>query len=76
MRKLLAALLFSLNLLRGRTGRAWRAIHGREAVAEALGIDVRAAKLSAFMVSPTFSALNRRLSRICDSVRPSSVRRL
>jgi branched-chain amino acid transport system permease protein len=52
-----ATLLFSLNLLRGRTGRAWRAIHGREAVAEALGIDVRAAKLSAFMVSCTLTSI-------------------
>ncbi len=52
-----ATLLFSLNLLRGRTGRAWRAIHGREAVAEALGIDVRAAKLSAFVVSCTLTSI-------------------
>ena len=34
----------SLNLLRSRTGRAWRAIHGRETVAEALGINVRRAQ--------------------------------
>ena len=49
--------LFSLNLLRGRTGRAWRAIHGREAVAEALGINVKAAKLSAFVVSCTLTSV-------------------
>ena len=30
-----ATLLLAFNLLRSRTGRAWRAIHGREAVAEA-----------------------------------------
>jgi branched-chain amino acid transport system permease protein len=52
-----ATLLFSLNLLRSRTGRAWRAIHGREAVAEALGISVHRAKLSAFVVSSTLTAL-------------------
>jgi branched-chain amino acid transport system permease protein len=52
-----ATLLFSLNLLRGRTGRAWRAIHGREAVAEALGINVTAAKLSAFVVSCTLTSI-------------------
>jgi branched-chain amino acid transport system permease protein len=52
-----ATVLFSLNLLRGRTGRAWRAIHGREAVAAALGIDVRAAKLSAFVVSCTLTSM-------------------
>ena len=43
--------LLSLNLLRTRSGRAWRAIRGREAVAEALGINVPIAKLSAFIVS-------------------------
>jgi branched-chain amino acid transport system permease protein len=53
----LAALLFSLNLLRTRTGRAWRALHDREVVAEALGIDVARAKLSAFVVSSMMTAL-------------------
>jgi branched-chain amino acid transport system permease protein len=52
-----ATLLFALNLLRARTGRAWRAIHGREAVAEALGINVHRAKLSAFVISSTITAL-------------------
>ena len=51
------AVLFALNLLRSRTGRAWRAIHGREAVAGALGISVRHAKLSAFVVSSTMTAV-------------------
>jgi branched-chain amino acid transport system permease protein len=49
--------LLSLNLLRTRTGRAWRAIHGREAVAGALGISVQRAKLSAFVISSTLTAL-------------------
>ena len=35
-------LLICLNLLRSRTGRAWRAIRTHETVAEALGIDVAA----------------------------------
>ena len=52
-----ATLLFALNLLRARTGRAWRAIHGREAVAEALGISVHRAKLSAFVISSTLTAV-------------------
>jgi branched-chain amino acid transport system permease protein len=52
-----ATVLLSLNLLRTRTGRAWRAIHGREAVAGALGISVQRAKLSAFVVSSTLTAL-------------------
>ncbi|MEW6690304.1 MAG: branched-chain amino acid ABC transporter permease, partial [Pseudomonadota bacterium] len=52
-----AAVLFALNLLRARTGRAWRAIHGREAVAAALGINVHWAKLSAFVVSCTMTSV-------------------
>jgi branched-chain amino acid transport system permease protein len=51
-----ATVLLSLNLLRTKTGRAWRAIHGREAVAEALGIHVPVAKLSAFIVSCTLTS--------------------
>jgi branched-chain amino acid transport system permease protein len=53
----IATVLFSLNLLRSKTGRAWRAIHGREAVAEALGINVHWAKLSAFIVSCTLTSI-------------------
>ena len=52
-----ATVLFSLNLLRSRTGRAWRAIHEREAVAGALGISVQRAKLSAFVVSSMITAV-------------------
>jgi branched-chain amino acid transport system permease protein len=52
-----ATVLFSLNLLRARTGRAWRAIHGREAVAGALGISVHRAKLSAFVVSSVLTSI-------------------
>ena len=52
-----ATVLFSLNLLRSKTGRAWRAIHGREAVAEALGINVHWAKLSAFVVSCAITSI-------------------
>jgi len=53
----IATVLFSLNLLRSKTGRAWRAIHGREGVAAALGIDVTWAKLSAFVVSCTITSV-------------------
>lgn len=52
-----ATVFFSLNLLRSRTGRAWRAIHGREAVAGALGISVHGAKLTAFVVSSMLTAV-------------------
>ncbi len=56
-RRALAALLLGLNLLRAKTGRAWRAIQGREAVAEALGINVPAYKVLAFTVSSTMTAV-------------------
>jgi branched-chain amino acid transport system permease protein len=52
-----AAVFLSLNLLRSRTGRAWRAIHGREAVAGALGISVHGAKLSAFVISSMLTSI-------------------
>ncbi len=52
-----ATVLLSLNLLRSKTGRAWRAIHGREAVAAALGIRVPLAKLTAFVVSCTLTSV-------------------
>ncbi|MSQ19615.1 MAG: branched-chain amino acid ABC transporter permease [Betaproteobacteria bacterium] len=52
-----AALLFGLNLLRSRTGRAWRAIRGRETVAEALGIPVARYKLAAFVVSSMMTSV-------------------
>jgi branched-chain amino acid transport system permease protein len=52
-----ATVLFSLNLLRSRAGRAWCALRDREVVAEALGIDVARGKLSAFVVSSVMTAL-------------------
>jgi branched-chain amino acid transport system permease protein len=52
-----ATVLVAVNLVRTKTGRAWRAIHGREAVAEALGISVPRAKLSAFVASSTITAV-------------------
>ena len=50
-----ATVLLSLNLLRSRTGRAWRAIH--RLAAGALGISVHRAKLSAFVVSSTLTSV-------------------
>jgi branched-chain amino acid transport system permease protein len=49
--------LLALNLLRTRTGRAWRAIRDHETVAEALGISVPAYKLAAFVVSSMLTAV-------------------
>jgi branched-chain amino acid transport system permease protein len=53
-----ASVLLALNLLRTKTGRAWRAIHGKSAVAQALGIDVRRAKLVAFVVSSVMTSVS------------------
>jgi len=49
--------LFALNLLRARSGRAWRALHERETVAEALGIPVPRYKLGAFVVSSVLTSV-------------------
>ncbi|HEY4350265.1 MAG TPA: branched-chain amino acid ABC transporter permease, partial [Paraburkholderia sp.] len=43
-----ASLLICINLLRSRSGRAFRAVHARETVAEALGISIARYKLLAF----------------------------
>lgn len=45
------------NLLRARTGRSWAAIHDTETVAAALGIHVARAKLTAFVISSTITAM-------------------
>jgi branched-chain amino acid transport system permease protein len=52
-----ATLHICLNLLRARTGRAWRAIRAHETVAEALGIGVAAYKLLAFVLSSAITAV-------------------
>jgi branched-chain amino acid transport system permease protein len=46
-----------VNLMRSRTGRAWRAIKAHETVAEALGINVAAYKLLAFVISSAIAAV-------------------
>jgi branched-chain amino acid transport system permease protein len=52
-----AAVLLALNLLRTKTGRAWHAIRGKEAVAEALGVNIPAYKLLAFVISATLTSV-------------------
>jgi len=52
-----ATLLVCLNLLRARTGRAWRALRTRETVAEALGIGIASYKLLAFVISSAVTAV-------------------
>src|SRR5437660_4021202 len=50
-------LLLCLNLLRAKTGRAWRAIRAHETVAEALGIGIAGYKLLAFVISSAITAV-------------------
>ena len=52
-----ATLLICVNLLRSRTGRAWRAIRANETVAEALGIDIARYKLLAFVISSAMASV-------------------
>jgi branched-chain amino acid transport system permease protein len=51
------ALLICINLLRSRSGRAWRALHAKETVAEALGIGVARYKLLAFVISSSMTSV-------------------
>ena len=50
-------ILFAMNLVRSRTGRAWMAIRDRDVAAEALGIKVASGKLSAFVVSSVLTSI-------------------
>jgi branched-chain amino acid transport system permease protein len=50
-------LLLCLNLLRAKTGRAWRTIRAHETVAEALGIGIAGYKLLAFVISSAITAV-------------------
>jgi branched-chain amino acid transport system permease protein len=52
-----ATLLLCVNLLRARSGRAWRAIRAHETVAEALGISIAGYKLLAFVISSAITAV-------------------
>lgn len=51
------SLLICINLLRSRSGRAWRAIHAKETVAEALGISIARYKLLAFVISSAMTTV-------------------
>lgn len=50
-------IIFSINLIRSRSGRAWIAIRTREVVAEALGIQVPFYKLTAFITSSVLTCM-------------------
>lgn len=53
----LAVLLISQNIVRSRTGRALRAIHGSEAAAESIGINVDQFKVKIFVLSAVYASL-------------------
>ncbi|UCC60561.1 MAG: branched-chain amino acid ABC transporter permease [Dehalococcoidia bacterium] len=53
----LAVLLISQNIVNSRTGRALRAIHGSEAAAESIGINVAQFKVKIFVLSAVFASL-------------------
>ena len=55
-------ILFCLNLLRSRTGRAFMAIRDHDVAAEALGVPVRRYKLIAFVISSVLTSLAGSLS--------------
>jgi branched-chain amino acid transport system permease protein len=52
------ALIFSINLVRSRSGRAWVAIRDREVVAEAIGVKVPFYKLSAFVIGAVMTSIS------------------
>lgn len=70
---LLLLLIFSLNLINSRIGRAWRAIHGSELGALTLGIDVPRYKLQIFVLSAIYAALGGSLyAHFVTFISPSS----
>ncbi len=54
---LMGLILFALNIVNSRTGRALRAIHSSEVAAEAMGVDANFLKLQVFTVSATYAGL-------------------
>jgi branched-chain amino acid transport system permease protein len=50
-------MVFSLNVLNSRTGRALRAIHGSETACIAMGLDIAALKIKVFVLSAVYAAL-------------------
>ena len=53
----IAVLLLSQNIVRSRTGRALRAVHGSESAAESIGINVTQFKVKIFVLSAVYASL-------------------
>lgn len=51
------AMLFSLNVLNSRNGRALRAMHGSEMASVAMGLDIVALKIKVFVLSAVYASL-------------------
>jgi len=52
-----AVMLFSINLIRSRTGRALRAIHDSELACNAMGLNVVTLKIKVFILSAVYASL-------------------
>ncbi len=50
-------LIFSLNVINSRTGRALRAVHGSELAAGAMGVDAARYKLAVFVLSAVYASI-------------------
>lgn len=50
-------MILSINITRSRVGRAFRAIHGSETAASAMGIDIAKYKVQVFVLSAVYAAL-------------------
>ena len=53
----LIGLFFALNLIHSRVGRAWKAIHGNELAAEAMGVPTSRYKLKIFVLSSVYASI-------------------
>jgi branched-chain amino acid transport system permease protein len=53
----LVALVVSINIVRSRVGRAFRAVHGSEIAAESLGVDTERYKVQVFVLSAAMASV-------------------
>lgn len=53
----LALLIFSLNVINSRVGRALRAVHGSEVAANAMGVDASKVKVQVFVLSAVYASI-------------------
>jgi branched-chain amino acid transport system permease protein len=69
----LLLLLFSLNLINSRVGRALRAVHGSELAASAMGVDASRYKVQVFVLSAVYASMGGSLyAHFISFISPSS----